>query len=349
MGRTQADDRNQDSPNKLTTVMNMVLQTPHRIPEWAKITRRENVSDSSAAPHTYSPLTDVPDIYTHLGHAAQYGKGRRNGRTIRMIVLHTTESDSFAGAMTFDAWRPQTVSATAIVGAGGYIGADVPEADRPWTNGRWNDESLTMEICGRAAWSETVWSKRLMQIKAIEDLLFDWCVRYDLTGTWLTSDHVAFGASRKGRAPVQGSVTGITDHLEANLAAIKLGHPKEKYGHHDVGEGLRAVLFETILPNLQLRLTGSEPSLPIQPSDTSPIKETPMITQFVTDKGLNNAVFALDSGKWTPWLGRTEGAPHIVVDHPLLRARILSDQGAAGSAAWCKYVGKSLASLITQK
>jgi hypothetical protein len=74
-----------------------------------------------------------------------------------------------------------------------------------------------------------------------------------------------------------------------------------------------------------------------------------MISQFITDEGMKNAVFALVDGKWTPWLGPTDTAPHIVVNHPLLRARVLHDQGPAGSAAWCKYVGKSLASLITQK
>jgi hypothetical protein len=263
-----------------------------------------------------------------------------------MIVLHTTESDNFAGALTFDAWRDTTVSATAIVGAGGYIGADVPEEDRPWTNGRWNDESLTMEICGRAAWAKDAWQQRRSQIQAIEDLLYDWCTRYNLPAEWLTADNVAFGASANGHTPVQGSLHGISDHLEVNLAAIKLGHSRARYAHHDIGEGLRAVLFETILPNLRLRLIGSDPS-PHNLPNTPPLKEDEMITQFVTDESLGG-VFALVGGKWTPWLGATDTAPHIVVNHPLLRARILHDQGPAGSAAWCKYVGKSLASLIKQ-
>jgi hypothetical protein len=327
----------------------MAAQVLHQIPEWARVHRRTNVSDASAAPREYAPLQNVPAIYTHIGHAAQYGKGRRHGRTIRMIVLHTTESDNFAGALTFDAWRDSQVSATAIVGAGGYIGADVAEEDRPWTNGRWNDEALTMEICGRAGWEKDAWQQRKSQIQAIEDLLFDWCSRYNLPAEWLTADNVAFGASANGQTPVQGSLPGITDHLEANLAAIKLGSPKAKYGHHDIGDGLRAVLFETIIPNLQLRLIGSDPSPHNLPTNTPPVKETEMISQFITDEGMKNAVFALVDGKWTPWLGPTDTAPHIVVNHPLLRARVLHDQGPAGSAAWCKYVGKSLASLITQK
>jgi hypothetical protein len=324
----------------------MAAQQLHQIPEWARVQRRGNVSKDSAAPREYAPIQPAPAIYTHLGHAAQYGKGRRNGRTIRLIVLHTTESDNFAGALTFDAWRDSTVSATAIVGAAGYIGYDVPEADRPWTNGRWNDESLTMEICGRAGWEKDAWLQRPSQIQSIEDLLFDWCTRYNIPGEWLTGDNVAFGASANGQLPVQGSIPGITDHLESNLAAIKLGHSKARYSHHDIGEGLRAVLFDTILPNLQLRLIGSDPS-PHNIPNTPPSKETEMITQFVTDETLGG-VFALVGGKWTPWLGPTDTAPHISVNHPLLRARILHDQGPAGSAAWCKYVGKSLASLIKQ-
>lgn len=230
------------------------------MPQWAKNARPANVERTgSDAPPQYAPLTNLPDIYTHAGHAAQYGKGRRNGRTIRLLILHTSESPEFLGSMIYDAYRPETVSCTAFVGELGEIGADVPEADRPWTTGRWNDESLAVEVCGRAAWTEAQWRARPRQLAALTDLLTDWCRRHSIPPVWLSALQIAEGASRQGQSPVQGSRRGICDHLMANQAAIILGGDPARYSHHDIGAGLRAIVVGDIIPEVARRLAGGTP------------------------------------------------------------------------------------------
>lgn len=237
------------------------MTAPVVIPQWARNARPANVrATGSDAPEHYTPLEGLPDVYTHAGHAAQYGKGRRNGRTIRLAILHTTESNSFLSSMIYDAYRPETVSATAHVGELGEIGAGVPEADRPWTTGRWNDESLAMEIVGRAAWSAAQWRARPRQMAAIATLLTDWCRRHSLPAVWLSAAQIAEGASRQGSAPVQGVRRGICDHLMANQAAIALGGSVAAYSHHDIGPGLREVVLADIIPEVARRLAGGTPA-----------------------------------------------------------------------------------------
>jgi hypothetical protein len=247
------------------------MATPFEIPEWAKSRRPANVAATgSDAPPTYAPIPTTPpgSVYTHRGHAAQYGRGRRNGRTIRAIILHTTESDSWSGGMTYDAWRPETVSAHCHLGGAGEIGYGVPEADRSWTTGRWNDEALNVEITGRAAWTVDQWRARPKQIAALADLLEDWCRRHSIPAVWLTAAQFAEGASRQGYTPVAGTRRGIVDHLEANRAAILLGGSASTYSHHDIGPGLRWIVLGEVIPEVARRLGApTGPTLPPLPPD----------------------------------------------------------------------------------
>lgn len=261
------------------------MATPFDPPEWARRARPANVrATGSAAPEQYAPIPTIPagSVYTHRGHAAQYGRGRRNGRTIRAIVLHTTESGTpeptagqFASSMTYDAWRPDQVSATAYVGALGEIGYTVPETDRPYTTGRWNDETLSVEIVGRAGWTPAQWNARPAQLAAVVDLLVDWCRRHSIPPVWLSEEEFAEGASRHGQPPRQGTRRGIVDHLEANLAARRLGGTSG-LSHTDIGPGLRAVFFASILPVVAARLAPAPPTPPPPtPPPPPPVPELP--------------------------------------------------------------------------
>jgi hypothetical protein len=249
------------------------MATPFEIPEWAKSRRPANVAATgSDAPPTYSPIATIPagSRYTHRGHAAQYGRGRRNGRTIRAIVLHTTESDSWSGGMTYDAWRPEQVSAHCHLGELGELGYGVPEADRSWTTGRWNDEILNVEITGRAAWTVEQWRARPKQIAGLADLLEDWCRRHSIPAVWLTAAQFAEGASRQGQTPKQGTRRGIVDHLEANRAAILLGGSAATYSHHDIGPGLRWIVLGEVIPEVARRLGAPPPVDPLPPYVPNP-------------------------------------------------------------------------------
>lgn len=224
------------------------------IESWEQAQRTANISSGSAAPITYSPIWPVPSGYTHVGHDLQYGNGRRWGFEPRLIVWHTTESDSFLGSLAYNARRGETVSAHIYVGRDGEIGYGVPEDDRAWTSGRWNDESLSIEICGRASWTAATWRARPSQIEAVADMTFTLCKRHGIPPLWLDATAVADGASRQGGTTrTMGAQRGITDHRAANQAAALLGGDPSKLTHWDIGDGLRRVMWEDVLPDLMAR------------------------------------------------------------------------------------------------
>lgn len=236
---------------------------------WEQQDRAEAVAASgSAAPATYRPLPDPPAVYTHVGHAAQYGRGRRNGRTIRFLALHVTDVNGTAlGAASYDARRPDQVSATAFAGPNGELVLDVAEADRAFTTGRWNDESASLEIVGHDEWTAAQWRARPRQLEAIVRWLVDLCQRHNIPAVWLDADDVAAGASRQGAAPVQGVNRGITDHLNANLAARALGASTSSTSHVCVGAGLRSIVIAELIPEAARRLAGTTP--PTRPPATT--------------------------------------------------------------------------------
>lgn len=218
--------------------------------------RATNVAaNDSAAPAAYSPLTPPSSIYTHASHAAQYGAGRRYGIGIRALILHTTEGDNFINSLTYNAWRPEQVSSSAHAGQAGELGFEIEDENRPWTTGRWNDESLTLEINGRASSTASVWRSRPDQMEAITQWIVAGCQNHDIPPTWLTPEQFAEGASLASESPLRaGTRRGIIDHRGANIAAISLGHDPAKYSHVDIGTGLRTVVYEDILPEAARRL-----------------------------------------------------------------------------------------------
>ena len=248
---------------------------------WEAADRARAIAASgSPSPSPFAPIPSPPAVYTHVGRDAQYGAGRRNGRTARLLILHTTEGDSFTGSLSYGARRTDTVSATAYAGANGELGYTVPETDRPFTTGRWNDESLTLEICGRAAWTADQWHARPRQLEAIVRLLVDWCTRYSIPARWLDPAAIAAGASREGTTPRQGHTAGICDHRAANDAAIELGGSPAKYSHTDIGAGLRTIVRDELIPAVAWRLaniTDPDPTpAPPTPPTTPPTWRPPM-------------------------------------------------------------------------
>lgn len=228
--------------------------------QWMIDARPASVAKTgSHAPETYAPIEDAPDVYTHIGHSAQYGNGRRNGRTIRAIALHTVQGDDFKGSFGYSTWRDGTVSTTAYAGSEGELGLVVPEEHRAWTSGRWNDETLSLEILGYAEWTAAKWRTRPRQIESIAVWIADISTRYDIPIDWLSADQLAQGASRRGDTPKQGDIRGVVDHLTCNDAARLLGQTSG-LSHWDVGPGLREVLLNDILPRareLQGKTSGN--------------------------------------------------------------------------------------------
>lgn len=256
--------------------------------EQAERARNIGATDS-ASPSSYVALVPDSSLVTVAGHDAQYGDGRRYGMSVRGIILHTTEGDSFASSMRYNARRPQTVSATYHVGQNGEIGQGVPEADRPWTTGRWNDETISVEINGRAADTAAEWFSRPDQLASLTNLLVDLCRRHQITPEWLTSDQWAQGASKQSTKPyTQGSRDGIIDHDGANQAAIKLGGSPAQYSHYDIGAGLRSIVVARIIPDVEMILDGLNPDPP--PPDPIQPPEDDMNTAIIwSPRGYQNA------------------------------------------------------------
>lgn len=249
---------------------------------------------ASPAPVPFASIPNPPELYTHIGGDAQYGAGRRNGRTVRLLIMHTTEGDGFLNGMSYAARRDQQVSSSAYVGGAGEIGYGVAEHDRPFTTGRWNDESLALEIMGHAAWTDAQWRARPAQLEAITRVLVDWCRRFAVPPVWLTKEQIAAGASKLSAPPVQGSQRGICDHLEANLAARLLGSTVSSTTHSDVGPALRRILQTELIPEAARRL-----GTPGTPTDPNPPQEDEMPGQ-IRVKG-DAAAYSVD-GLMAVWI-----------------------------------------------
>lgn len=191
---------------------------------------------------TVVPNPVVPDspTVTHLGRARWHGTGRR-GFTARVVVWHTSEpkdpdKTTIANALSYDARRDDQVSATYFAGTDG-IGQEVAEDDRPYTQTRYNDEGISIEIVATAVWSEAQWRARPALLDNVVNLTADICRRRGIPARWLTAQELLAGE------------WGIVDHLTCNQAAI-LEDPSRKgrtgYTHTDCGAGFRAVAPELV-------------------------------------------------------------------------------------------------------
>lgn len=271
---------------------------------WEEAARMLAITNSgSPSPTPFKPIFPVPSVYTHVGHAAQYGLGRRNGRSIRMIVLHITDVDSSAlGAASYDARRSDLVSATAFLGPNGEIVYDVAEENRSYTTQRWNDESLAVEIIGHDEWTVEQWRARPLQMEGLTRLLVDWCKRYLIPVKWLTPTLVAHGASKLGTPPVQGIERGITDHLDANLAARLLGASVASTSHVCVGPGLRQVVWNEVFTEVRRRL-GAQPAPIPQPTPPNVDAKAEEDMPFIVKKSNGETAVIYGSGKMTGLAG----------------------------------------------
>lgn len=227
-----------------------------------------------------NPIAPDSPIYTHVGRALHYGETRR-GFVPRLIVWHTTESPdaTMLGALRYNARRPDAVSCTAFAGEDG-LGQDVPELGRPYTQARWNDESLSLELIGRAAWSTDWWeAQRPRTLENMVAMTTDWCRRWGIPPRWLSAEEVLAGAP------------GVCDHLMCNAAAI-LEVPSRKgnnpYTHTDAGLGIR-LLAPSLLQEVARRLTPPPPPTP---------EDDPMRILILNDAGGAAVLLHGFTGRW---------------------------------------------------
>jgi len=248
-----------------------------------------------------NPIPVDSAVYTHVGHALHYGINRR-GYNPRLVVWHTTESPNatMSGSLRYNARRPDQVSCTAFAGQEG-LGQDAPEAGRPFTQGRWNDEALSLEIIGAAAWAASYWqNERQATLDNIVVMTADWCRRWGIPARWLTPEQLLDG------------VPGVCDHLMCNAAAI-LEVPSRKgnspYTHTDAGQGIRH-LSDELLARVNALL---DPPFPPPP----PPEEDPLRILVLNDAGGAAILLSGFTGRWLdPARYNAYHKHYAIVDEP---------------------------------
>ena len=160
------------------------------------------------------PLKKVP---------AAHHSGPRDPHKVKVIVMHSTEGETAAGAAYWFKNPASQGSAHICVDAKeGY--RSLSDNLKPWANG-WN-ETLDMEHAARAAWARSMWltpgARRMLRRSAYRVAI--WSKRYDIPVTWLNPVEIRQGKS------------GLTTHINVSKAFHQSTHtdpgkgfPKKRY------------------------------------------------------------------------------------------------------------------------
>jgi len=140
------------------------------------------------------------------------------GSGVRLIVLHTAE-----GARTIESlgnyFANPAAGVSSHAGADdkpGTIGVYVRREHKAWTQANANPYSVSLELCGFAAWSTSEWDNHpAMLINCAQ---------------WIAEEAAAFGIPirRLSAAEAQGGAAGVCQHVDLGAAGGS---------HHDCGAG----------------------------------------------------------------------------------------------------------------
>ncbi|MBS3991117.1 MAG: N-acetylmuramoyl-L-alanine amidase [Erysipelothrix sp.] len=172
------------------------------------------------------PLPDCSTKFT----ATKKGSSRQDSK-IRLIVIHSTEGGTAAGAA---GWFANDAS-----GGSAHIVVDdkecyrtLPDSLIPWgaKGGRANEDGLHIEFTGYAKWTRDEWMNHLAEIKKGAAVISNWCKKYNIPIEFLDSEEIA---------KLGNNAHGITTHHELTKAFKIAG------GHTDPGKGFPMdVLFD---------------------------------------------------------------------------------------------------------
>lgn len=152
-----------------------------------------------------------------VGPRAANDSGSRRARAIRVIVIHSAESEdswggdtSAEGVANFFA-RTSTQASTQLAVDRDSCVRMLPDLVIPWGASGANSDGLHVEICGLAKWSREEWLKDLAGADR-DDMLrraawrvAKWCWLYDIGPKWLSNRQLANGTAR-----------GLTTHKQVN-------------------------------------------------------------------------------------------------------------------------------------
>jgi peptidoglycan hydrolase-like protein with peptidoglycan-binding domain len=142
----------------------------------------------------------------------------RNPGGVRLIVLHTAE-----GARTIESlanWFANPANeVSSHAGADdkpNTIGVFVHREDNAWTQGQFNGQCVSLELCGFAAWDSAEWHRHPNMLENC--------------AAWIAEESQAFGIPlvRLSAQQAQGGGTGVCQHIDLGAAGG---------GHVDCGSG----------------------------------------------------------------------------------------------------------------
>jgi hypothetical protein len=164
--------------------------------------------------HPSMPACDGSIVAVHRG-------GTRPASQIRLIVLHSTEGDTAAGAAGWFANDASEGSAHVVVDQD-HCYRTLPDDAIPWgaKGDRVNEDGLHVEQAGYAKWSRDEWLANRATIDNAARVVAAWAWEYNIPLRFLTADDLrSMGTNARG----------VTTHLEVTKAFDVSG------GHQDPG------------------------------------------------------------------------------------------------------------------
>jgi hypothetical protein len=139
----------------------------------------------------------------HYGPWISYNGGPRSLDSIRVIVVHSTESSSAAGTASWGAGGQRNASWHAVVD-GKETFRQVRDGTISWTAPGVNRDGLHVEIVGYAKWSKARWFLNQSTLKRAAWQVARWADEYGIPARWLTDDQLRRGYE------------GLTTHAQAS-------------------------------------------------------------------------------------------------------------------------------------
>jgi N-acetylmuramoyl-L-alanine amidase len=189
----------------------------------------------------------------------------RSESSVRLIVLHTAEgSRNFRDLGAFFASRSSGVSShVGIDDEKGTIGEYVKRPNKAWTQGNFNSQAVSVEMCAApinsqypcgARWSADEWNRHPGMLQNVADWIRE------------ESEHFGIPITRLSASQAQGSGHGVCGHVDLGQAGG---------GHSDPGPNFP---WDHVL-DLARGGTTTPPDSP------EPITEEDMITAVVKQNG----------------------------------------------------------------
>lgn len=192
--------------------------------------KRNKASNSSSIIQSMTKKDlPLPDCSTSFS-ADKHGLERQLSK-IRLIVIHSTEGGSAAGAAGWFTNKASGGSAHIVVDDKDCF-RTLPDNVVPWgaKGGRANEDGLHIEFTGYAKWSRDEWLAHNDELEKGAAIISNWCKTYNIPMEFLDAEDMA---------KLGNGAHGITTHHELTKA-FKIAD-----GHTDPGNGFPLdVIFE---------------------------------------------------------------------------------------------------------